>query len=126
MDPRTINRFKDIILDEINIRKNLSEELKQLFETLLKGNKNYTQFQEHIYKRFEEDWIVGLETFFPSLQKIISDIKVNLKSDEEILPIEKSRRTTNESIRHLLRNTRYIKEVTEEGDIIPEKVLNAL
>src|SRR5690606_17917202 len=126
MDPRTINRFKDIILDEINIRKNLSEELKQLFETLLKGNKNYTQFQEHIYKRFEEGWIVGLETFFPSLQKIISDIKVNLKSDEEILPIEKSRRTTNESIRHLLRNTRYIKEVTEEGDIIPEKVLNAL
>ncbi len=47
-------------------------------------------------------------------------------TEEEILPVEKTRRTNPESIRHLLRNTRYIKDIDESGDIIPEKVLNAL
>ena len=42
------------------------------------------------------------------------------------LPIEKTRRTNPESIRHLIQNTRYIREVVDEDGIIPEKVLNNL
>lgn len=78
------------------------------------------------YKRFDDNWLNNLETFFPSLLQITKDLKSALKYEEEILPIEKTRRTNPESIRHLLRNTRYIRDVGEDGEVIPEKVLNTL
>ena len=78
------------------------------------------------YKRFDENWLNNLETFFPSILQITKDLKSALRYEEEILPIEKTRRTNPESIRHLLRNTRYIRDVGEDGEVIPEKVLNTL
>src|SRR5690554_784746 len=78
------------------------------------------------YKRFDENWLSNLETFFPSILQITKDLKSALRYEEEILPIEKTRRTNPESIRHLLRNTRYIRDVGEDGEVIPEKVLNTL
>lgn len=126
METQTIKRFRSYILEEFNIRKRQSELIKSIDSNIAEGLKHYTQQQLSEYKQFDEEWIVGLESFFPSLQKITRDIRSNLKSDEEILPIEKTRRTNPESIRHLLRHTRYIKDIEENGDIIPEKVLNAL
>lgn len=121
-----IKQFRHNILEEIQIRKKQSDLLKSIYKNIVEGDEVFDQFQLYEYKQFEEDWIVGLESFFPSLQKITRDIRSNLKYEEEILPIEKTRRTNPESIRHLLRNTRYIKEIDDNGGVIPEKVLNSL
>ncbi len=96
------------------------------FDAINKGLVNKSQLLKLEYKRFNEDWLSNIEIFFPSLLKITKDLKSSLKYEEEILPIEKTRRTNPESIRHLLRNTRYIKDVGEDGHVIPEKVLNTL
>ena len=78
------------------------------------------------YKKFDEDWIVKIESFFPSLNQIISNIRNTLKYEEEILPVERTRRISNESVRHILRNTKYIKEVNEYDEVYPSKVLNTV
>lgn len=126
MDNLDIKKFRTNILEEIDIRQKQSNTLKAIQESLMNGLKAQSQVQIFEYKQFDEEWIVGLESFFPSLEKITRDIRSTLKYEEEILPVEKTRRTNNQSIRHLIRNTRYIKEINEEGRIIPEKVLNAL
>src|SRR5690554_7063095 len=95
-------------------------------EAINEGSPKRDQLLKIEYKRFDENWLNNLETFFPSLLQITKDLKSALKYEEEILPIEKTRRTNPESIRHLLRNTRYIKDVGEDGEVIPEKVLNTL
>lgn len=78
------------------------------------------------YKKFDEDWIVKIESFFPSLNQIISNIRNTLKYEEEILPVERTRRTSNESVRHILRNTKYIKDINEDDEVYPSKVLNTV
>lgn len=106
-----------------------SEELafpNVFFEAINQGRILKDQSLSIEYKRFDEEWFNNLETFFPSLIQITKDLKSSLKYEEEILPVEKTRRTNPESIRHLLRNTRYIKDIDENGSIIPDKVLNTL
>lgn len=99
---------------------------KIYLEATNKGNTNRTQLLKIEYQRFDSTWLDNLETFFPSLMQITKDLKSALRYEEEILPIEKTRRTNPEAIRHLLRNTRYIRDVTDDGQVIPEKVLNTL
>lgn len=106
--------------------------LKELYfpDTFLKASKegyeNKLQYEQLEYKKFSEDWIVNIESFFPSLDNIIRNIKNALKVEQEILPVEITRRTNSESIRHLLRNTRFIVDINEQGDVRPDRVLNAL
>ncbi len=84
------------------------------------------QIDKTEYKKFDEDWIVKIESFFPSLNQIISNIRNTLKYEAEILPVERTRRTSNESTRHLLRNTKYIKDINEDDEVYPSKVLNTV
>ena len=44
------------------------------------------------YKRFDENWLSNLETFFPSILQITKDLKSSLRYEEEILPIEKNKK----------------------------------
>src|SRR5690554_4587218 len=78
------------------------------------------------YKKSDQDWIVIIESFFTSLNQIITNIRNTLKYEEEILPIERTRRTSNVSIRHILRNTKYIQDINEDDEVYPSKVLNTI
>lgn len=84
-------------------------------------------YQKNIaeFKNFDNEWIKTLETFMPSLQKIVKSPKSTLRYDEEIVPIEKVRKVNNKSIMHLAANSQFIKTVDEEGNIIPQKMLTS-
>lgn len=98
-----------------------------VFINATKSNSNIrSQFDKLEYKKFDEDWIVNIESFFPSLNQIIRNLRNTLKYEEEILPVERTRRTNSQSIRHLLRNTRYIRDVTDDNEIVPSRVLNTV
>lgn len=101
--------FPDIFIDATTQEKNIRN-----------------QIDKTEYKKFDEDWIVKIESFFPSLNQIINNIRNTLKYDAEILPVERTRRTSNESTRHLLRNTKYIKDINEDDEVYPSKVLNTV
>src|SRR5690554_4996584 len=98
--------YKDLLIPEVFLAS--TKESKNLRKQLDKTE----------YKKFDEDWIVSIESFFPSLNQIIRNVKNTLKYEEEILPIERTRRTNPESIRHLLRNTRYINEINENDEVV--------
>ena len=97
-----------------------------ILKALSEQQNSKEQFQQFQYKKFDENWIVDIASFLPSVDKITRDLRSNLRYEEEVLPVEKTRRVTSESIRHLLRNTRYIRDIEENHGIIPEKVLNTL
>lgn len=118
--------FQELSLKHV-ISSSENLDFPQIFlKSISDGISSKTQSLKIEYKRFDEEWLNNLETFYPSLLEITKNLKSSLKYEEEILPVEKTRRTNTESIRHLLRNTRYISDVTENGEIIPEKVLNTL
>lgn len=73
-------------------------------------------------KKFNDDWITTLETYFPSIDRIIGNPFSNLRYDEEIVPVEKARKINSTSVKHLAANTHLIKEVVND-EVIPKKIL---
>lgn len=77
-------------------------------------------------KRVTSDttWIDMVEESIPYLDNIIRNPRRFIVQEENIVPIEKAKVVTEESIKHLAQNTSLIQEVKEDGSIIPLKLLN--
>lgn len=75
-------------------------------------------------KKIDEEWIKAVESYIPSLNKIVGNPKSQLKSEEELTIIEKAKKTSSQSIKHLSANTHLIKTVDEKGQVNPKKILN--
>jgi len=74
-------------------------------------------------KKFDREWIEDFEQAFQHLDNIVRDPKRFLKEVQEIKPVELAKRVSRDSIRHLAQNSRYVKTVEANGDVVPSKIL---
>lgn len=72
----------------------------------------------------DTSWIDMVEEGIPYLDNIIRNPRRFIVQEENIVPIEKAKVVTEESIRHLAQHTSMIQEVQEDGTVIPLKLLN--
>ena len=72
----------------------------------------------------DTSWMDMIEECIPYLDNIIRNPRRFIVQEENIVPIEKAKVVTEESIRHLAQNTNLIQEVHEDGTVIPLKLLN--
>ena len=72
----------------------------------------------------DTSWIDMVEECIPYLDNIIRNPRRFIVQEENIVPIEKAKVVTEESIRHLAQHTSLIQEVQEDGTVIPLKLLN--
>lgn len=113
--------------------KNMTESLKNeeenerfvkyFYNSFLAGDTTIYQRNIAEFKNFDNEWIEKLEEYFPSIDKIVRNPKSVLRYDEEITIIEKAKKVTSQSIRHLAANSQLIKDINEDGDITPSKIL---
>ena len=69
------------------------------------------------------DWVEAIEDAIPYIDKAIREQRRFIIQNEDIVPIEKARKITNESVRHLAQHTNLIARV--EGDnVTPERILD--
>jgi DNA repair protein SbcC/Rad50 len=74
-------------------------------------------------KIFEKSFIPVLVDCFKSISKILKDPKKAIRYEEEVVPMEKAKKVNSDTVRHLAAHTQYIKEVKDNGDIVPSKLL---
>ncbi len=72
----------------------------------------------------DTSWIDMVEECIPYLDNIIRNPRRFIVQEENIVPIEKAKVVTEESIRHLAQHTSMIQEVQQDGTVIPLKLLN--
>ena len=72
----------------------------------------------------DTSWIEMIEDSIPYIDNIIRNPRRFIMQEENILPIEKTKFVTEESIKHLAQNTGLIQDVDEDGMVIPLKLLN--
>ena len=72
----------------------------------------------------DTSWIDMVEECIPYLDNIIRNPRRFIVQEENIVPIEKAKVVTEESIRHLAQHTSMIQEVQDDGTVIPLKLLN--
>lgn len=69
------------------------------------------------------DWVEAIEDALMYIDKAIREQRRFIEQNEDIVPIEKAKKITNESVRHLAQHTSLIARV--EGDkVTPERILD--
>ncbi len=69
-------------------------------------------------------WIDMLEQSIPFIDQIVRNPRRFIVQEEEIIPVEKTRKVTEESIKHLAKHTSLIQDIDKDGDVKPLKLLN--
>ena len=75
-------------------------------------------------KIFDDEWIGTIESYFPSIDKITRNPRSFIKYDSEVIDVERSKKTTSESIRHLASHTQFVRQVDKDNNVTPSKILN--
>ena len=77
--------------------------------------------------KIDIEWIERMEEAVPYIDNIFDAPKRFIVNEEIILDIEKTKKVTIESIKHLSKHTNFISEYKEDEDFIkPSKLLNVL
>lgn len=70
------------------------------------------------------EWLTMIEDTVRYLDNILRSPNRFIVNEEEVVQIEKARKITVESIKHLSKHTNFIQEIEDNGDVKPSKILN--
>lgn len=70
----------------------------------------------------DEDWVDAIESGLVHVEKAIKEERQFIRSNGEVVPIEKVRRISKETTQHLAKHSNLITKYTEGEDIIPDKL----
>ena len=87
------------------------------------GDNRYSLFNRYFEKKIDLRWVEEIEACIIPLDNIMRVPRKFIVQEEEIVPIERARKITNESIRHLAQHTNMIAKV-EGDDVTPNQILN--
>ena len=70
----------------------------------------------------DEEWILAIEKGLTHIEKAIREDRQFIYSTGEVIPIEKVRHVSKDSVEHLARHAELITRVEDREDIIPDKL----
>lgn len=71
----------------------------------------------------EEDWIEAIERGLEFIDKAIKEERQFIRSNGEVIPIEKVKRVSKDSVEHLARHSNFFTRAPKEGeDLIPDQL----
>lgn len=77
---------------------------------------------ERVVCDIESDWIDAIEEGLTYVEKALAQERQFIRADGEIVPIERAKRVSRESVKHLARHSNLITREQEEEDLTPEKI----
>lgn len=95
-----------------------------LFNELQQGEKTIYNKIVRETKIFDGNFLDVVIGAYPSLLKICRDPKKTLAYMQEVVAMEKAKKVDSESIRHLASHTQYIRDINEQNEVIPSKILS--
>ncbi len=108
--------------DLINIVNNTSIEKADEFLEKTKSTLAIKKYIEKVTVDFS--WVDAINETLPYLDKIIRNPRRFITTEEDIIIIEKTKKVTEESIKHLAQNTGLIQDIDDKGFVKPKKLLN--
>lgn len=97
---------------------------KSLEQYIDKSISDYKISSDEHSIQFDYTWVDKVEESIDYLDAIIRSPKRFLAQEEEVVPVEKAKKISMETIKHLSQHTNLIQEVTEDGKVTPSSVLN--
>ena len=70
----------------------------------------------------DEEWVIAIEKGLVHIEKCIKEERQFIRSNGEVVPIEKVKKISKETTTHLAKHSNLISKYTEGEDIIPDKL----
>ena len=70
----------------------------------------------------QEDWVDAIEKGLEFIEKAIKEDRQFIRSNGEVVPIEKVKNVSKDSVSHLARHSNLITRQTDSADIIPDQL----
>ncbi len=123
IETESINEFFHIIEDTLSDSLTRSSMGESILKQVEGGKKTVYSKTIRETKVFEKSFIPVLTDCFKSISKILKDPKKAIRYEEHVVPMEKVKKVNSVTVRHLSSHTQYIKNVDEDGNVIPSKLL---
>ena len=96
---------------------------EELLDNVERGENQFSLFHRYFEKKIDLAWVDAIEACIIPLDNIVRNPRRFIVQEEEIVPIERARKITAESVRHLAQHTNLIARV--DGDnVTPSQILN--
>lgn len=92
-------------------------------DVIERGKSSFSLFNRYFEKKIDLTWVEEIEACIIPLDNIIRVPRKFIVQEEEIVPIERAKKITAESVRHLAQHTNMIAKV-EGDDVTPNEILN--
>ena len=109
-------------MEDPKVFKNLS--MKSANNFIENTNSEYSEKTKEKILVFDLSWIQKLEETLPYIDNIVRNPRRFIVPEEEVTIIEKTKKVTQESIKHLAKHSSLVHEIDEEGFVKPAKLLN--
>ena len=99
---------------------------KNVNKDLFNGQNSYLRLRMKGSSVFNDEWIKTIEDCIYELGQIVNNPLEVTKAEGALTPIELARKINYESIQHLASHTQYIKDIDENGNVMPGKILSQI
>ncbi len=96
---------------------------EDLLKNLEHGEGTFEYRKRYLLRAIDENWVTAIEEMLPIIDKLTRNPGRIIEENEEILPIERSRRINQRSVVHLSQHVNMVSKV-ENGFVTPNKILN--
>ncbi len=100
----------------------LKEKRAENFTARTKSEVNVKTIIDQIVR--DLSWVDMIEESIPYLDNIVRNPRRFIVQEEDLIPVEKTKKITEETIKHLAKHTGLIQDIDEEGMVQPLKLLN--
>ncbi len=112
------------------MKKGTSPELSEdafykYFYNLLETGMNYVKFMNvKLIKYIDEEWVNQIEAALPALYEVVMNPRKFIEEEREVVNIAMARNINAESVRYLIQHSDMIDQYSEDGTVIPNRILN--
>ena len=97
----------------------------QYFYNLLETGMNYSKLMNvKLIKSIDEEWVNEIEMALPSLYEVVMHPRKFIEEQREVVNIAMARNINSESVRHLIQHSDMIDKYDEDGNVVPNRILN--
>ena len=119
-----LEQYNDELINELNELNENNPFGKFLLSEVGKGKNSVVSKILQESKIFDASWVDTLESYFPSLDRIVRNPRSSIMNVTEVVAAERAKKITSESVRHLAAHTEYIRDVDAvKNEVTPSKIL---
>lgn len=122
--PTKLDGYRQEYFSHLEKMIQVDQNFSLLFEAFKNAKNTYGGVARRENKTYSADFIEQIEATIGSLEAIVTEPQKFIKENPLVVEVEKAKRITHHSVKHMAQHTENIASVGRDGSIDPKKVLN--